>query len=119
MRALVAEIRAEVCNDGLIAVVRDVEATTDSLLGMNTDERLAASATYLTLVSIMVCGWLVERQGRIAHDLVEAMGQDTDFLRWKIASADYYLAQIVPRAMGLATAVAVDQSSLKAIFPVC
>jgi alkylation response protein AidB-like acyl-CoA dehydrogenase len=115
MRSLVAEIRAEAQSDGLLTLVRDVDVATATLLEMDVDDRLAASAPYLTLVSVMVCGWLMEQQGRIARGLLEAGQGEDQFLDWKVASADYYLAQIAPRAAGLATIVANGQAGLGAL----
>jgi hypothetical protein len=47
---------------------------------------------------VAVCGWLMERQGRIAA------GRDEAFYRMKAAAARFYLEQIVPEALGLEAA---------------
>ncbi|MFZ5794388.1 MAG: acyl-CoA dehydrogenase C-terminal domain-containing protein, partial [Pseudomonadota bacterium] len=49
---------------------------------------------------VAVCGWLMERSGRIA---ATAEG-DRAFLSMKVAAARFYVAQIVPEALGLKAA---------------
>jgi hypothetical protein len=65
------------------------------------------------MLSVAVCGWLMERQGRIAAT-VEG---DRAFLAMKVAAARFYVAQIVPEAMGLKAAAMADASVLYSIAP--
>ena len=57
------------------------------------DDRLAGSYPFLTMCSVMVTGWLVERIARSG-------GADA---RTR-AAADYFLSAIVPEALGLGAA---------------
>ncbi|MFA6117745.1 MAG: acyl-CoA dehydrogenase [Sphingomonas sp.] len=97
---LIADMRAEAGDEGLIALVDACDAIGRDLLGRDADDRLAASYPFLTMLSTAVCGWLMERQGRAA---AEASG-DPAFLAMKTASARFYVEQIVPEAMGLKAA---------------
>ena len=64
------------------------------------DDRLAGSYPFLTMLSVAVSGWLMERQLRAAA------GSDAEpgFLAMKSAAARFYLEQVVPEAIGLAAA---------------
>ncbi len=97
---LIADMRAEAKDTGLIALIDACDEVGRGMAGLDADDKLAASYPFLTMLSVAVCGWLMERQGRIAAD---AEG-DRDFLAMKVAAARFYVAQIVPEAMGLKAA---------------
>jgi len=80
---------------------------------VDVDDRLAASYPFLTMLSTAVCGWLMERQGRIA---MTAAG-DPAFLQMKAAVARFYVEQIVPEAMGLKAAAMASAELLYALEP--
>lgn len=105
--ALVADMKAEAAHDDLKALIDAVEATGRRLAGASHDDRLAASYPFLTMTSVAVCGWLMERQARVAGD--DAFGQA------KRATARFYLDQIVPEALGLRAAASADASVLYAL----
>jgi len=50
------------------------------------------------MASVMVAGWLMERIGRAAE------GESDPFLKSRKAAADFFLAAIVPEALGLGAA---------------
>ena len=102
--ALVADMRAEASHERLRALIDAVEAIGRRLAGAGHDDRLAASYPFLTMTSVAVCGWLMEREGRAA-------GEDA-FGRAKRAAVRFYLDQIVPEASGLAAAASADASVL-------
>ena len=104
---LIADLRGEARHPELVALIDAVEAIGRRLAGANHDDRLAASYPFLTMVSVAVCGWLMERQGRAAGD--DAFGTA------KRAAVRFYLDQIVPEAMGLRAAASADASVLYAI----
>jgi hypothetical protein len=58
---------------------------------------MAASTPFLTMLSVAVCGWLMEREWRAATG-------DDNFSAMKRASVRFYLDQIVPEASGLSAA---------------
>jgi alkylation response protein AidB-like acyl-CoA dehydrogenase len=97
---LIADMRAEATAAGLISLIETCDAIGRDLMTRDADDRLAASYPFLTMLSIAVCGWLMERQGRAAAG---ASG-DPAFLAMKTAAARFYVEQIVPEAMGLRAA---------------
>lgn len=98
--ALIAEMRGEAEHADLQRLIDACEEVTHHLLGAGQDDRLAGSYPFLTMLSVAVCGWLMEGQGRIA-----ARGEgDPAFLAMKMAAARFYVAQIVPEALGLKAA---------------
>ena len=68
------------------------------------DDRLAGSYPFLTMCSIMVAAWLVERMARS-----EGADQRTR------AAADYFVAAIVPEALGLGAAAESGAAILYAV----
>ncbi len=109
--ALIADIRAEAADTGLIALVDACDEIGRRLATSDHDDKLAASYPFLTMLSVATCGWLMERQGRIA-----AEGTD-DFARMKTAAARFYLEQVVPEAMGLKAAATASADVLYSIAP--
>lgn len=98
--ALIAEMRGDAEHADLQRLIDACEEVTHHLLGAGQDDRLAGSYPFLTMLSVAVCGWLMEAQGRIA-----ARGEgDPAFLAMKMAAARFYVAQIVPEALGLKAA---------------
>ncbi|KAI1693578.1 acyl-CoA dehydrogenase, middle domain-containing protein [Ditylenchus destructor] len=95
--ALTAQVRSEAQDAGLIALIEACEEVGRHMLASEVDDRLAGSYPFLTMLSVAVCGWLMEKQGGIA---ASAEG-DPAFLAMKQAAARFYVEQIVPEAMGL------------------
>lgn len=97
---LIADMRAEAKDAGLVALIDACDAIGRDLMSRDADDRLAASYPFLTMLSTAACGWLMEKQGRAA-----AGGSgDPAFLAMKVASVRFYIEQIVPEAMGLKAA---------------
>ena len=105
--ALVADMRAEAQSAHLIELVDAVESIGRTLQGANHDDRLAASYPFLTMVSVAVCGWLMERGARAAGDDL--------FGTTKRAVTRFYLEQLVPEALGLRAAATASADALYAI----
>jgi alkylation response protein AidB-like acyl-CoA dehydrogenase len=63
----------------------------------STDDRLAGSYAFTTMMAVATCGSLMAKQLHVA----EAEGGDTPFLKAKIASCCYYLDVMVPEALSL------------------
>ncbi len=106
---LVAEMRVEAQDAGLARLVDDCEEVARRLMAADPDDRLAASYPFLTMLSIAVCGWLMEKQGRIAAE------GDTPFLKMKAAACRFYVEQIVPEAFGLKAAATATSDVLYAV----
>ena len=107
----IADMRADARDAGLLALIDACEEVGRQLMTADADDRLAASYPFLTMVSVATCGWLMERQGRIAA----AADGDADFLAQKQAVARFYVEQIVPEAMGLKAAATARADALYAI----
>lgn len=93
---LIADMRGEAQEASLVALIDACEAVAGHLLAADADDRLAGSYPFLTMLSVAVCGWLMEKQARAAGD--------DDFGKAKQAVARFYGAQIVPEALGLKAA---------------
>jgi alkylation response protein AidB-like acyl-CoA dehydrogenase len=98
---LLTEIRSEAADEPqLMALVDACESVAEHLATAETDDRLAASYSFLTMLSVAVSGWLMARQLRAAREAEET----SDFLEMKKAAARFYLDQVVPEAGGLTAA---------------
>ena len=64
--SLIADMRSEARHGELVGLIDAVEIIGRHLAEANHDDRLAASYPFLTMTSVAVCGWLMERQGRAA-----------------------------------------------------
>ena len=105
---LIADMRRDAEAPTLRTLIDACEAVGRRLATANADDRLAASYPFLTMLSVAVCGWLMERQGRAADG-------DDDFCRMKRAVARFYADQVVPEALGLHDAATAPAAGLYAI----
>ncbi len=105
--ALIRDLRADAEADALIELIASCESIGLKLATCGHDDRLAASYPFLTMLSVAICGWLMERQRRFVTD--DAFGA------MKTASVRFYLEQIVPEALGLAAAASADAGVLYSV----
>lgn len=105
LMALTKDVTAEAQHPGLHTLINQLTELTLWLLQADIEDKLAASTSYLTMVSVMTCAWLLERQARLAADLLSKGEGNPSFLRSKIATAAWYLDHMVPEAIGLAPSV--------------
>jgi len=108
---LIAQMRGDAEDTGLVNLIDACEEVARNLLSSEADDRLAASYPFLTMLSTAVCGWLMEASGRAA---ARSEG-DPAFLKMKQAAARFYVAQIVPEALGLMPAAMAKAEMLYAI----
>ncbi len=108
---LIAQMREEAEDTNLVNLIDACEEIARHLLASETDDKLAASYPFLTMLSTAVCGWLMEASGRAA---ARSEG-DPAFLKMKQAAARFYVAQIVPEALGLKPAALAKAEMLYAI----
>jgi alkylation response protein AidB-like acyl-CoA dehydrogenase len=106
-QSLIADMRAEAEHPHLIALIAICETVGQRLRGAEADDKLAASYPFLTMVSTAVCGWLMERQARVAPA--------DNFGSRKRAIVAFYLEQIVPETTGLEAAANASAAGLYAI----
>ena len=91
---LLADIRAETGDPRLIALGDAVEVAAASFRQAAPDDRLAGSYPFLTMCSVLVAGWLLERQANVVGN--------SELHAAKRAAADYFNGVIVPEALGMA-----------------
>ena len=108
---LLAEMREDAEDTGLVNLIDACEEVARNLLASEMDDRLAASYPFLTMLSTAVCGWLMEASGRAA---ARSEG-DPAFLKMKQAATNFYVRQIVPEALGLMPAAMAKAEMLYAI----
>ena len=101
---LIAEIEAEAQHPTLIALTDTVEVAAASLRSAGADDRLAGSYPFLTMCSVMVAGWLVER-----------LAQAPDATDRDRAAAEFFLSVVVPEALGLAAGAESGAAMLYAV----
>ena len=100
--SLIADMRNEAEGEDLLALVETCDVIGQRLASAGHDDRLAASYPFLTMLAVATCGWLLEREGRVAGD--DAFG------RMKRAAVRFYLEQVVPEALGLRAASTVTRA---------
>jgi alkylation response protein AidB-like acyl-CoA dehydrogenase len=105
--SLIADMRGEAEHPELVALIDTADQVAARLAGEGHDDKLAASYPFLTMLSVAVCGWLLERGARAAGD--DAFGQ------MKRTAARFYLDQIVPEALGLRAAATATADVLYAL----
>lgn len=108
---LLAEMRGDAEDRELLNLIEACEEVARNLLASEADDRLAASYPFLTMLSVATCGWLMEESGRVA---ARSEG-DPAFLKMKQAAARFYVAQIVPEAIGLKHAAMARAEMLYAV----
>ena len=106
--ALLADIRGEVSDARLIALVDAVERIAATMRASGAEDRLAGSYPYLTMNAVLVAGWLMERIAR-------ASAGDGAFEQRTRSAAAYFIEAIVPEALGLAAAAGGGASTLYAV----
>ena len=109
---LLADIRTTAAHPRLRALTDACDEAGRHLLTAATDDRLAGSYPFLTMLSVATCGWLMEREGQ-ALDTIE----DPLFRAMKAAAIRFYLDQIVPEAEGLIAAAMAPADVLYAVEP--
>ncbi|WOK36257.1 acyl-CoA dehydrogenase [Sphingomonas sp. C3-2] len=109
--SLIADMRAEAAAPQLRALIDSVEAVAADLAARSVDDRLAGSYPFLTMLSVAVAGWLMERQGRAAA----AVADGSPFIAMKQAAVRYYIDQLVPEAEGLRASALAGAEPLYAV----
>ena len=104
---LLEDIRAETGDPRLVALADAVEIAAASYRQAGSDDRLAGSYPFLTMCSVLVAGWLLERQAKVVGD--------SEFHAARRAAADYFLAAVVPEAIGLAAGAQTGAAMLYAV----
>jgi alkylation response protein AidB-like acyl-CoA dehydrogenase len=111
---LIADVRADAVHVQLVALADAVEIAAATLRAADANDRLAGSYPFMTMTSVMVAGWLLERLARA----IDATAGEDDFARGRRAAIEYFLGSVVPEALGLGAAITVGSAPLYAA-PVC
>jgi 3-(methylthio)propanoyl-CoA dehydrogenase len=104
---LLADIRAETADPCIIALADAVEITAATYRQAVPDDRLAGSYPFLTMCSVLVAGWLLERQANV-------VGEGERYAARR-AAADFFNGVVVPEALGLAAAAQAGAAMLYAV----
>jgi hypothetical protein len=116
LRSLLDEIRLSPEGAKLEDLIAAVEEVAASMASASPDDRLAGSYPLLTMMSVLVAGWLMARQETVADAMLGGGEGDPLFLRMKAVAAAYFRTAIVPEAAGLkASALSVKESLLYAV----
>jgi alkylation response protein AidB-like acyl-CoA dehydrogenase len=109
--SLLADIRGEGC-PALEPLLMAVQTVVDRLAAESSaDARLAGSYPLTTMLSVLVAGWLMQRQQGALAGLAGGGG----FAALKRAASGYFLRAVVPEAAGLAGAAAIGPDLLYAL----
>ena len=102
LAALMAEIVTEARDVAPLAELAQTCAAIGEWMheGASLDDRLAGSVPFLTMCAVAVAGWQLLRQGRAAG----AEGVPAGIARSKPTVARYFIAHLVPEALGLEAA---------------
>jgi alkylation response protein AidB-like acyl-CoA dehydrogenase len=133
MTALIAEMRADVKSlseqgdatfsglaQGLTPALDDLATTTQWILERLKSalpQVLAGATPYLELAATTVGGWLMARQALAARRRLASGAADDGYLSGKIATAEFYALNILPRVHPLAAAVCSGADSTLRIAP--
>jgi hypothetical protein len=104
---LLADIRAETAHPRIAALADAVEAAAATYRQSGPEDRLAGSYPFLTMCSVLVAGWLLERQANAADG--------AEVLAAKRAAAGYFNGVTVPEALGLAAGAGAGAAMIYAI----
>ena len=97
-----------------VSALRDA---TNHLAVADDVDRLAGAAPYLRLFGMVVGGWLMARQALAASRRLASGSTETDFLRAKVVTANFYCEQLLPQASGLLSAAIAGAADLMALSP--
>ena len=80
-------------------------------------DRLAGATPYLRMMGLTAGGWLMARSAAAAAHRLERSPEDAEFLEAKVATAEFYVSQLLPEARGLLPAAKGGADPLFAIEP--
>jgi len=102
----------------LATTTADLKSAIDWLVpafGKDTRAAHAGAVPYLKLWGIVAGGWQLGRAALIAHEQLKNGGGNSDFLRAKIATANFYAECLLPQASAYAHAVTHGGDSVLAL----
>ena len=100
---------------GLDEAAGSLRRATDWILANGMPDAAAGSSPYLELFGIVVGGYLMARSSSIADARLADANGEASFYRAKIATAEFYAGNILPRAGGLERAATIGSETLMAM----
>jgi len=88
---------------------------TDWLLAAELNDRLAGATPYLRMLGTLVGAWLMARSALVADQRLTTGAADKQFYEAKIATATYFVTQVLPSVSGLVASVEAGADALMAI----
>lgn len=104
----------------LRSAVDAVETATAHLMAAlphDPNQALAGATPFLRLLGTVLGGHFMGQSLVAAESLTNTQDEDQDFLKAKIATASFYLDQLLPQAIGLVDAIVAPDDALFAIEP--
>jgi alkylation response protein AidB-like acyl-CoA dehydrogenase len=116
LRALLDEMQSalEALDTGHAVVARTREAALDAVtrlrqtadvllaaLASSPDRAMAVSVPFLRFCGLAIGGWLMARSAGIAAVKLAQGGSDREFLEGKLATAHFYVTQVLPEVLSL------------------
>ena len=122
-QALVAEMRESLGNldpDMRVVMQAAAQAFESGASWLTAAERApndaaAGAQPFTRLAGIAIGGWLLAKQAAEARRRLDAGEGDSEFLKAKIATADFFVMQIVPTGMSLLGAAMAGEGALYAV----
>jgi 3-(methylthio)propanoyl-CoA dehydrogenase len=115
LRALLDDVKSGPPAADLLPLAAAVAEAAQWMEGASADDRLAGSYPLMTMLSVLVAGWLMARQQQAAEALRASGEGDPNFIASKLATARYFRSVIVPEACGLKSAAVTGADLLYAL----
>ncbi len=115
MRAFVASCKGIEGVGELKAGVDALQRTTDWMVANGMPSAAAGATPYLELFGIVVGGYLMVRSAAVAGERLADANGEASFYRTKIATAEFYVRNVLPRADALERAATSGSESLLAM----
>jgi alkylation response protein AidB-like acyl-CoA dehydrogenase len=106
---------AAALREGLVALQKATDWLTGSLAS-DPNSAAAGASPYLRMFGVVAGGYLLGRQGLIAHKRL-ADGSGDDYCRAKLVTARFYAEQVLPQAAALLGPVTAGAGTLFALAP--
>jgi len=115
MRAFVASGTGLQWDGGLEDGIDALQRATDWMVANGMPHAAAGASPYLELFGVVVGGYLMARSASIAGARLGEANGEASFYRAKIATAEFYARNVLPRAGGLECAATGGSESLMAL----
>ena len=101
MRTFVSSVKENGGDSVLEGAIGSLQRATDWMVANKMPGAGAGATPYLELFGIVLGGYLMARSASIAKARVRDAGSEAKFYRAKIATAEFYITNVLPKANGL------------------